>query len=102
MGDENADSISGEYPENLHDETPSVNQPTFTDPTIYLTRMLDMMMADNRRRDEMMQCLVDRLTPNSTVSRTATSPVSSFHIMPDLTKSIQIFDGEPGFKADEW
>ena len=64
-----------------------------------------MLLEQNRRRDEMMERMMVQLAQfnmNRPPSE-ATSAIPTYHIMPDLSKDIQTFDGEKGnLVAKEW
>ena len=63
-------------------------------------RLMEQMMVENRRRDELYAQMMERLA--SSVSARPTEPLN-YHIMPDLSKAISDFDGEDdGTKAREW
>ncbi|KAJ8940809.1 hypothetical protein NQ314_010567 [Rhamnusium bicolor] len=57
-------------------------------------RLLNFMVQENRRRDDLMERLFSRMSPSPAES--ASSQSTAYHIMPDLSKSISTFDGEGG------
>ncbi|KAK4875774.1 hypothetical protein RN001_012196 [Aquatica leii] len=71
---------------------------------VNMQRMMELMIEENRRRDAMMERMFAQLSngfQNGGNSRTAPSTSgsqepSSFHIMPDLSKSIKFYNGECG------
>lgn len=66
-----------------------------SDEVFCMQRMLDLMMVENRRRDELMLNIVERLTPTTGDRQSRTSgEEGGFHVMPDLTKVIGFFDGD--------
>lgn len=55
--------------------------------------MFELMMVENRRRDDMINRLMDRLTPSPSVSQPLMES-TTFHVMPDQSRVIGKFDGD--------
>lgn len=78
----------------------------------YMGRMFEMLIAEGRRRDEVLTRMLDRLVEKNASTLTNNSqPVNdnfdssstSFHVMPDLSKVITIFNGESdSLGPDNW
>lgn len=69
------------------------------DENLNINRMMSIMLEENRRRDLVMERLIDKVTtPMSEAGRSE----DHFQIMPDLTKNIRYFDGEAKSNASEW
>ena len=63
-----------------------------------MMQMLQLMMDQNRQREEMMATIMQTVTANASHHNE-----SSFRIMPDLAQNVPTFDGEGGsLKAKEW
>lgn len=68
------------------------------DSNFCMQRMFELMLEENRRRDMLLQNVVERLTPiNNNTSGVDVEPSvnrdDAFHVMPDLSRVINTFDG---------
>lgn len=70
---------------------------------MFMHRMFDMLMAENRRRDEMMSRLMERLTPQPRAEPADNEATNSFHVMPDFSRTVGAFEGDKDVtEAEDW
>ncbi|KAK4878803.1 hypothetical protein RN001_011309 [Aquatica leii] len=67
-----------------------------------LARVLEMMFLDNKRRDDLLERLVNNVTAQKQLTQREMEETQPFHIMSDLSKNIQTYYGESKSTGKEW
>ncbi|GLV46050.1 hypothetical protein CBL_05136 [Carabus blaptoides fortunei] len=88
-GDESVNSLEGAFATTERDQ-------------LGANELLRIVMEENRRQGELLLTMINRLSVSSSAQSSVQS-TPTFHIMPDLTKTIKTFNGEgDGDQAKQW